>query len=215
MSKYKAGDKVVLEMLSIDGDGFCKLGNEHYSWWERLNNLGQASKPLLAYTEPLEVKIRRQAAEITRLLAENAELKKDLEYYHTGTDTCDMESVRAAGQEEAWELARKIAYDGYRNNELKEIFGSVCLDDIFNLTDTEAAEKVAEWERKNKGICVGDEVELINGAKFVVTYSCGDIVNGVSGSGRCFEGVLVQGCKKTGRHIDVASMLAQIEGEQK
>ena len=104
---------------------------------------------------------------------------------------------------------------GYSSEELDEIFGRCqYLIEIFNLTYHEAAAKVSEWERKNKGICVGDEVELINGLKFVVTYSCGDIVNGVSGSGRCFEGVLVQGCKKTGRHIDVASMLAQIEGEK-
>ena len=95
------------------------------------------------YTDPLNDKIRRQAAEITRLLAENAELKKGREAIRDNA----FEAGIIRGQEEAWELARKIAYDGYRNNELKEIFGSVCLDDIFNLTYSEAAAKVAEWEK--------------------------------------------------------------------
>lgn len=165
------------------------------------------------YTDPLNDKIKRQAAEITRLLKENEQLKKDLEYYHTGTDICDIESVRDAGQEEAWELARKIAYDGYRNNELKEIFGSVCLDDIFNLTYSEAAAKVAEWERKKEEICVGDVVEFTNGTKAVVikVYEDGEVAllfsDGCYGTYRPHKN-----WHKTGKHIDVNAWLAQIGG---
>ena len=171
MSKYKAGDKVVLEMLSIDGDGYYIVGSEHYSWWASPKNLDEVVEPLSTYTDPLNNTIKIQEDEIIRLLKENAELKRDLKYYHIGTDTCDIESARVAGQEEAWKLARKIAYDGYRNNELKEIFGSVCLDDIFNLTYTEAAAKVAEWERNKEEICVGD-VLLSNriGTKCIITH---------------------------------------------
>ena len=47
-----------------------------------------------------------------------------------------------------------------------------------------------------------------------MTYSCDGIVNGVSGSGQFFEGILVQECKKTGRHIDVYAWLAQIGDER-
>ena len=161
------------------------------------------------YEEQLEAKIRRQAAEITRLLAENKELKKnnfELSVDITGCKSM-VESARAAGQEEAWKLAWKIAYDGYRNNELKEIFGSVCLDDIFNLTYTEAAEKVAEWERKKEEICVGDVVTFYE--KFGVVTHIDNKIRGITESGLDFS-VFKENCTKTGRHIDVASMLAQI-----
>ena len=213
MSKYKAGDKVVLEILSIDGDGYYIVGSEHYSWWASPKNLDEVVEPLSTYTDPLNNTIKIQEDEIIRLLKENAELKRDLEYYHTGTDTCDIESARVAGQEEAWELARKIAYDGYRNNELKEIFGSVCLDDIFNLTYTEAAEKVAEWEQKKEEICVGD-VLLSNrmGTKCIITYINNETVTTLWGDGSCGDrskNYIREGFKKIG-HIDIASMLAQI-----
>ena len=165
------------------------------------------------YTDPLNDKIKRQAAEITRLLAENAELKKDLEYYHTGTDTCDIESARATGQQEAWKLARKCML--MTDREREAIFGSGhnALYGILTYFDYKhAAAKVAAWEKTKEEICVWDEVELINGVRFFVTYSCNGIVNGVSASGQFFEGRLVQECKKTGRHIDVQKWLAQIGG---
>ena len=101
--------------------------------------------------EPLKAKIRRQAAEITRLLTENKELKKDLEYYHTGTDICDMESARITGRNEAWELARKITCQpingGFNRSEFEEIFDEGYISDIFEkYTYTEASKKVEEWE---------------------------------------------------------------------
>ena len=162
------------------------------------------------YTDPLNDKIKRQAAEITRLLKENAELKKGREAIRDNA----FEAGLIRGQQEAWELARKCML--MTDREREAIFGSGhnALYGVLTYFDYKhAAAKVAEWERKKKEICVGDEVELTNGVKFVVTYSCDDIVNGVSGSGRCFEGILVQGCTKTGRHIDVNAWMAQIGGE--
>lgn len=219
MSKYKAGDKVVMGILSIDGDGYYIVGSEHYSWWASPKNLDEVVEPLSTYTDQLNDKIKRQEEEIIRLLKENAELdakyeelRKALnEFNKRIDDVCN--TAKAAGQQEAWELARNIAYDGYRNNELKEIFGSVCLDDIFNLTYTEAAEKVAEWERKNKEICVGD-VLLSNrmGTKCIVTHINNETVTILWGDGSYGDrpkNYIREGFKKIG-HIDVASMLAQI-----
>lgn len=217
MSKYKAGDKVVLEILSIDGDGYYIVGREHYSWWASPKNLDEVIEPLSTYTDPLNDKIKRQEEEIIRLLKENAELKRDLEYYHTGTDTCDIESARAAGQQEAWELARKIALaiisGGYSNNELKEIFGTICLDEIFKLTYTEAAAKVAEWEKIKEEICVGD-VFLSNrtGTKCIVTHINNETVTMLwddSSYGDRSKNFIREGFEKIG-HIDISSMLAQI-----
>ena len=171
-------------------------------------------------TEEYEAKIRRQAAEIARLLAENTKLKKDLEYYHTGTDICDMESARITGQNEAWKFAKNVAlnegYGGYSNNELKEIFGLVFLDDIFNLTYQEAAAKVEAWEKAKEEIKVGDILEDIydSNVKCTVTnlypnnraYLVFD--DGTTGMHE------LDNFKKTGRSIHIDSFLKQIGGEQ-
>ena len=172
-----------------------------------------------AYTEPLEAKIRRQAAEITRLLAENAELKKDLEYYQTGTDTCDIESARAAGQRESWELALKLRYMDHEDKV--ECFGlgydgkEKWIEAMENYTYAEAAEKVAEWERKKEEICVGD-VFLSNriGTKCIVTHINNETVTTLwddNSYGDRSKNFIKEGFKKIG-HIDIASMLAQIGG---
>lgn len=165
------------------------------------------------YTDPLNDKIKRQAAEITRLLAENAELKNSMEIIRDNA----FEAGQVKGQNDAWELAQKIA--SMKTQEAADCFPEYNFPRSTNgllndYTFTEAAAKVAEWERKKEEICIWDEVELVNGVKFFVTYSCNGIVNGVSGSGQFIEGILVQECKKTGRHIDVQEWLAQIGGER-
>lgn len=171
------------------------------------------------YTDPLNDKIKRQAAEITRLLAENAELKKDLECYYTGTDICDIESARAAGQEEAWELARKILsnteHGGYGTSELLEIFGTMMLTNILTLTYDEAAAKVAEWERMNEEICVGDIVRFRenHNEEFCVTDIYDDrLLYGINAEGGVYSYRDIELFEKTGRHIDIKSMLSQIGG---
>ena len=165
-----------------------------------------------SYTEPLEAKIRRQAAEITRLLAENAKLKKDLEYYHTGTDICDIESVRAEGQQEAWGLARKCML--MNNIDREVIFGSghnAMYGVLTYHTYPEAAAKVAEWERKKEEICVGDVVECED--HYGVVVGAGEVyVKGFTSDWTPFQW-MKRSCTKTGRHINIASMLAQIGGE--
>lgn len=171
------------------------------------------------YTEPLEAKIRRQAAEITRLLADNAELKKDLEYYHTGTDICDIESARAEGQNEAWKLAHKMSRMGF--DEAAECFpdydfplGMRSLTKKYSYS--EAAAKVAEWERKKKEICVGDVVSIKNANIYgVVTYkdTSDNTMDVIAQNGNSFF-VEKEDCIKTGRHIDVDAWLAQIGDER-
>lgn len=112
------------------------------------------------YTDPLNDKIKRQSAEITRLLKENAELKKDLEYYHTGTDTCDIESAIVERQEEAWILALKLRYMDYEDKvecfDLEYDGKEKWIEIMEKYTYTEAATKVTEWERKKgRNLCGG------------------------------------------------------------
>ena len=175
------------------------------------------------YTDPLNDKIKRQAADITRLLAENAELKKDLEYYHTGTDTCDIESARATGQDEAWELAKKIgemyAKDAVTgSNDIYECFHTRNEWHIMmhHYTYREAAIKVAEWEQKKEEICVGD-VLLSNSIreKCVVTANCNGIFTLLwkYGSSGTHGEKVVRKYEKVG-HIDVDAWLARIGDER-
>ena len=95
MSKYKVGDKVVLTVTGTE-EAVC-----HPYYVLNDNNLNilvssidKCAEPLTTYTEPLEAKIRRQAAEITRLLAENKELKEDFEK----SKRVNLNMGRVAGQ---------------------------------------------------------------------------------------------------------------------
>ena len=216
--KFNKGDKVVIEIKGVlpndNGDPVYIAGDGYFG---EVIPLEKSAESLLAYTEPLNDKIKIQEAEIIRLLKENAELKRDLEYYHTGTDTCDIESARAAGQQEAWELARKISLleedGGYSSNELNEIFGINYLSEIFSLTHTEAAANVAKWEQKKEEICVGD-VLLSNriGTKCIVTHINNETVTTLwddNSYGDRSKNFIREGFEKIG-HIDIASLLAQI-----
>lgn len=212
--KFNNGDKVVIEIKGVlpneYGDPVYIAGDDYFG---EVIPLEKSAEPLLAYTEPLNDKIKRQEEEIIRLLKENAELKRDLEYYHTGTDTCDIESARVAGQEEAWKLMIKMGnmycYD------LEKIFGSSePWDIITNLSYQKAATKVAEWERKKEEICVGDILlSKGTGDKCIVTYIDYETITILWSDGSCGnrrKNIIREEFEKIG-HIDIASLLAQIE----
>ena len=175
-----------------------------------------------SYTEPLEAKIKRQAAEITRLLKENAELKKDNLALSVDVTGCKnmAESARAAGQEEAWKLAHKMSRMGF--DEAAECFpdydfplGMRSLTKKYSYA--EAAAKVAEWERKNE-ICVGDVLlsKTIREKCIVTSFSKSEnttyILWNDCSYGRRATNKLKEEFEKIG-HIDVDAWLAQIGGE--
>ena len=176
--------------------------------------------------EPLKAKIKRQAAEITRLLTENKELKEtkteDIEHW---CDVCTKQSVieqaRAEGQNEAWELARKITCQpingGFNRSEFEEIFDEGYISDIFEkYTYTEASKKVAEWEKAKEEIKDGDILKGIydNTLKCVVTNLYTDNIAYLvfdDGTAGFHE---LDNFKKTGRHIDIDNFLKQRGGEK-
>ena len=186
--KYKRGEKMIVEITEVKENSYV------------LNRIGEV--------ESMEAKIRRQAAEITRLLAENERLKPN------------YENIRAKGQNEAWELAKKINCQpingGFKRSEFEEIFGYDYISDIFKkYTYTEAAAKVAEWEKGKEEIKVGDVLEDIynSNIKCIVTnlypnnkaYLVFD--DGTAGMHE------LDYFKKTGRNIDIDGFLKQI-GEE-
>ena len=217
MSKYEVGDKIVMEITKIFSDNFgtkdCIV--KGFTRCDE-NCLSEHSEPLSTYTEPLEAKIRRQAAEITRLLAENKELKEDFEK----SKRVNLNMGRLAGQNEAWELVRKI-FD-METNDIEDIF---ITEDAWNLgtvlnnyTYQEAAAKVAEWE-KAKEIKVGD-VYMSRVGNYFAIYDI-DHEKGIakilwsdlSNSARELDDIK-EYYIKTGRHIDIDSFLKQIGEEQ-
>lgn len=185
------------------------------------------------YTDPLNDKIKRQAAEITRLLAENAELKEKLHEEHHElvwqngysqgiNDEAEkwnenvkiirdnaFEAGQVKGQNDAWELAGKIL--NMDSDTLKEVFDTVYEESVFCYTYAEAAAKVAEWKKAKEEICVGDVVECEG--SYGVVVGAGEVyVKGFTSDWTPFLW-MKKGCTKTGRHIDVYAWLAQIGGE--
>ena len=214
MSKYKVGDKIILTVTGTDERGHYPnyvLNNNFYLWEQSIDDY---SEPLSTYTEPLEAKIRRQAAEITRLLAENKELKEDFEK----SKRVNLNMGRRVGQNEAWELVRKI-FD-METNDIEDIF---IKEDAWNLgtvlnnyTYQEAAAKVAEWERAK------EEVKA-----FMDKLTCdklSDIISHNNAENKALNNPMywwagsvswrLENMKKTGRHIDIDGFLKQIGEEQ-
>ena len=125
------------------------------------------------------------------------------------------------GLREAWGLAKKIIcnieYGGLHTSELEQIFGYAEFDDVLkNYTPQEAAAKIAEWE-DGREIRFRDEV-IYGGngnRRGVVTKEH----TGFSDDECCVlwsdGGVgtpLKSRLTKTGRHIDIAGLLAEIGG---
>ena len=177
--------------------------------------------------EPLKAKIKEMAEEITRLLAENKELKEtkteDIEHW---CDVCTKQSVieeaKAEGADAAWELARKITCQpingGFNRSEFEEIFGYSYISDIFKkYTYYEAAAKVAEWEKIKEKIKRGDIIrnKYSTSSKFCVTdIGCDGHLYGVGRYGLTYSNKNTEDWEKTGRHIDIDGFLKQIGGEE-
>ena len=231
MSKYKLGDKVVLTVTGTE-EAVCHpyyvLNDNNFNIL--VSSIDKYAEPLTTYTEPLERKnenkqkqieklvdkLHRQAAEITRLLEENKELKEESKRNYI----VNIEMARAEGHSEAWELAKKITVipkdGGYGGRKLIEIFNTVLINKIFNLTYPEAAAKVAEWERQKEEIKVGDVLEdiYVSKVKCVVTNLYPDnMAYSIFGDGTAGMHEL-NNFKKTGRHIDIDGFLKQIRGGQ-
>ena len=235
MSKYKVGDKVILTVTGMTemGTGYSfYMLNDNFNLWEQ--SIDNHAEPLSNYTEPLEDKIRRQAAEITRLLAENKELKNKEQKLTRernqlmgrcgGLSAARIKKFndgRLAGQNEAWELARKITCQpingGFNRSEFEEIFGCGYISDIFEkYTYQEAAAKVEAWEKAKEEIKVGDIFQDNDGNNAIVTSIKGNTVYYMWDDGDTRSGFAEDVKKhftKTGRHIDIDSFLKQI-GEE-
>lgn len=142
MKHYKVGYKAVIEIDKVfeqDGEKMYRAKGMKSLVFDGkgLDKL----KPLSAYTETL----KKEAEENYRMGA-NAEYENWKEH---------ASRIRNDGAEAAWELARKIVLNveegGFYYDELYKIFKTHSVYDIIkNHTYSEAATKVAEWEKQRK-----------------------------------------------------------------
>ena len=223
MSKYKKGDKLVIKIAEVFegtlGSGYTlyKLDNNTFitPYKYKLESLSE-------YTEPLENRINE-------LIEENNKLKEQLKLMNMldaptliseeDGRRMDINKARAEGQNEAWELARKIVafkWDGgYDLKEIKELFGYGCIQDIMkNFIYSEAAAKVEAWEKAKEEIKVGDIIKVdVNGLYAIVIHESDEFAKVVYADGNVYLG-RKDGMTKTGRHIDIDGFLKQIRGEE-
>ena len=175
MSKYKAGDKFVIEVnkpiKTSNGDVMYEF--EGLTLWireEEVDSLGQLVQGVDQYS-------------------------------------------RVKGQQEAWELAQQIASGDvpgcYDVGDFYAIFETYSIADAqTKYTYAEAAAKVEAWERK-KEIQVGDVVKHPDGRYGLVWGISGGILFGITDEKTGFSWIKGK-CTKTGRHIDIEAVLAQI-----
>ena len=133
-----------------------------------------------------------------------------------------IEQARAKGQNEAWELARKIilppSKGGMSSDDYIAIFGS-CISEAYlmkNYTYSEASAKVAEWEEGKEEIKVGDVVKHNETEYTGIVTRVSEHMDKITiifkdGSSESYDSSMFH---KTGRHIDIDGFLNQIGGEE-
>jgi hypothetical protein len=135
---------------------------------------------------------------------------------------------RQAGQNEAWELAQKIlelpSKGGYTPEELVELFGTDAVPFVHDLirryTFHEVVAKIQKWkEKKAKEFHPGDVVKLHWGGEdnrlAVVTWTKpgSELLGIVLDDGNVGDIVKSQ-CSKTGKTLNVASLLCELNEEE-
>ena len=200
MSKYEVNDKFIIEIAEVCTTDRRKSTEEGHTLY--------------------------RVKGFNSLVFDNNGLDK-LQKYEQPTiseDTLEMERIKALndGRNEAWELARKIA-DILTTQERADIFGfvrcGITVGDILrNMDCQEALAKLEAYEKEQAEIKVGDEITVVGNAikGYVIDESkeCEDcyvvlITNYKDLRTAIYNKSVIQ---KTGKHIDIQSVLAQIGG---
>lgn len=130
-----------------------------------------------------------------------------------------LERYYEKGLNDAWELARKICgatdgeYDNFSTRELYKIFDMSSSAHIINEnTYQEALAKLETYEKEQNEIKVGDVVTVCGEKGIVVGYLCGleEYEVWMDGYERP-QRICKNEIKKTGKHIDIQSVLEQIK----
>ena len=131
-----------------------------------------------------------------------------------------LDAVKKQGQQEAWDLARRIAAlgkDCYTTAEVNMVFDTGAWD-VLRMPVDEALEKDKTYQKKKEELHVGDEIEFITDASMVKGY----IVNIISSTAvrvltKKYGTYTIQiaKCTKTGNHNpNVEKVMASFEEEK-
>lgn len=169
---------------------------------------------LTPYTEPDMEKIREEAHENGYKTAKvqcNIQAEKDLR--EVG------ERHYQKGLSDAWEAARKIAISeesgGLTCREMQRIFCTDETDEIFDMSASEAIERIHQYEQEKEEIKVGDEV-IFDGGKYVVLVVDEDGIPEklLESDGYTLTLTTDTRPQKTGRHFpEIAAVLRKMKEE--
>ena len=129
-----------------------------------------------------------------------------------------MDKTYEMGLTDAWELAKKVVCSvvkgGFSCDEFEKRFGDIYTEDVFvKYTAEEALAKIESYEKKNE-IKAGDVVYYSKDGDIsmqsIVTKIEGNVVYTVYSDGSCGREYYPNDLKKTGKHIDIESLLRQI-----
>lgn len=141
-------------------------------------------------------------------------LKYGKQYVVSGlqyANDADLDKLRRPDDmtvEEAWKIAKKLFVD-LSNSELNQIFGkNWSYSKLMELSPQQAKAKIEAWEAE-RDIKVGDEVTDENGENCVVTNTSAMRITVIYKSGNTWN-YQKDRLKKTGRNIDIQSVLEQI-----
>lgn len=121
------------------------------------------------------------------------------------------------GMNDAWEIAKKLYLNkkngGLSDVELEKIFGQMTTSEIFlQYTPREVEAKIEAWEKAKQEIKVGDVVMDTENDVFVVLRKLDDFVYALLNSKGKHKYSDAKYLTKTGRAIDIASVLEKIGG---
>lgn len=169
MSKYEVGGKIVLTINDVNEKEYYPyyvFNNDNLTLWKQ--SIDKYAEPLSTYTLPLEDKIRRQAEEITRLLAEIVKLKEDFK---------DIEPLETKIKRQAKEITRLLMENKELKEENKKLLCKVDSYELYgdqheeeyNQTFNQGAE--AAWELARKGMLMSStDREAIFGSGYNAMY---------------------------------------------
>ena len=164
--------------------------------------------------------IVKEIDEATRLTAE-ARVKTNEALCHARNVVMNSKGNEEAynkgledGRNEAWELAKKLWRNDAKTND--DIYGIEYFIDIVNeYTPQEALAKLEAYEKEQNEMKVGDVVTVCGEKGIVVGYLCGleEYEVWMDGYERP-QRICKNEIKKTGKHIDIQSILQQIGGTE-
>ena len=189
MSKYKAGDKFIIEIEDV-----LHIESDEGLWvepWYMVNGM----EGTYFEEDDLDSLERYDGEQVASKLMETYE----------------------QGLNDAWECARELVHS--RAPEEWDIMcdlfsverGRQC-DIIAKTTASEAIEKLREYEAREDEIKVGDEVIDGNEILFVVTEVHMDTATVMNCVGHSYQ-LWKSGLKKTGRHFPIEDILEQMRSE--